>query len=306
MRNDLTVVILTFNEELHIERCLRSVEGVAQKIFIVDSYSTDRTVEIAESMGAVVVQRKWKNYADQFQWGIDHYPEHCGGESAWVMRLDADEYLTPELREEICQRLPSESQDVTGLIVERHVFFMGRVIRHGGHQHFLLRIWRHGKAHIEATWMDEHIVLSGGRTSKLGSRIYDHNLNNITWWTNKHNGYASREAVDLLNKRYHFLANTPGDRHRGQAATRRWLKDKLYVYMPLGWRAFFFFIYRVVFRLGFLDGREGMFFHFLQGYWYRVLVDAKVLEVEQVMRKERISCVEAIRRELGINLEEKL
>jgi len=135
----LTVVLLTHNEEIHIERCIRSLELIASKIFIVDSFSTDKTVEIAESLGAVVAQRKWKNYADQFQWGLDN----CGAESEWVMRMDADEYLEPDLLEELPNALQQVSNNVSGFYIRRKVFFYGKWIKHGGfYPHTLLSIWR--------------------------------------------------------------------------------------------------------------------------------------------------------------------
>ena len=296
---DITVIILTFNEEMHIERCIRSVQSIARQIFIVDSFSTDRTVEIAKSIGAEVWQHEFINQAQQLQWALDNLPI----DTQWVMRLDADEYVTSQLAGDIRKALMQVPADVTGFIINLCVHFKGHPIRHGGHYLKLLRLWRHGKARIEATWMDEHMVPIEGRVVQLKGEIHEDNLNNITWWTDKHNRYASREAVDLLNKEYHFLPETGGARQLvGQARVRRWLKENLYIHLPLGWRALGFYLYRIIFRLGFLDGRAGMVFHFLQGFWYRFLVDVKVWEVKKRMKRERIDCVEAIRQELGIDL----
>jgi len=204
--SSLTVVLLSHNEEIHIERCIRSLQKVASKIFIVDSFSNDRTVEIAESLGAVVAQRKWKNYADQFQWGLDHCAEYCG-ESEWVMRWDADEYFESELIDEINERLPQLEDDMTGVYLRRQVKFMGRMIKHGDFApHILLRIWRAGKGRIEQRWMDEHIVLPpDSKTVMFENDMVDDNLKGITFWVNKHNSYASREAVDILNGKYQLL-----------------------------------------------------------------------------------------------------
>ncbi|RME58773.1 glycosyltransferase family 2 protein, partial [Candidatus Parcubacteria bacterium] len=179
---NLTVIILTHNEEVHIERCIRSLAPVARQIFIVDSYSTDRTVEIARSLGAVVAQRRWKNYADQFQWGLDHYAEHCGGPTDWVMRMDADEYLEPELASEIPRSLSDSGPAISGFYIRRKVFFMGKWIRHGGYYpHTLLRIWRHGLGRIEQRWMDEHIVLPpGSKTKLLKGHLVDDNQKGLT------------------------------------------------------------------------------------------------------------------------------
>ncbi|RME60807.1 glycosyltransferase family 2 protein, partial [Candidatus Parcubacteria bacterium] len=198
---DLTVIILTHNEEMHIERCIQSLSLVASRIFVVDSYSTDRTVEIAKSLGAVVAQRKWKNYADQFQWGLGHYAEHCGSPTDWVMRMDADEYLETELASEIPRSLSDADPEISGFYIRRKVFFMGKWIRHGGfYPHTLLRIWRHGLGRIEQRWMDEHIVLPpGSKTSLLKGHLVDDNQKGLTFWIDKHNRYATREAIDLLN-----------------------------------------------------------------------------------------------------------
>jgi hypothetical protein len=176
------------------------------------------------------------------------------------------------------------------------------VIRHGGYPQWQLRIWRKGDVQVEQRWMDEKLVLKRGRAKKLRGDYFDHNLNSITWWTNKHNNYATREAIDLLNRRFRFLPLAFGSTDlTAQAGRKRWLKENLYMHLPLGMRAFLFFVYRLVFQLGFLDGRAGFVFHFLQGFWYRFLVDVKVWEVERRMRDEGIDCVEAIRRELGVN-----
>ena len=277
----LTVVILTHNEEIHIERCIRSLLLIAAKIFIVDSFSTDNTVEIAKSLGAEVKQRKWKNYADQFQWGLDN----CGADSEWVMRMDADEYLEPDLLEELPQALSDVNDEVTGFYIRRKVFFYGKWIRHGGfYPHTLLRIWRNGQGRIEQRWMDEHIVLStGSKTAMLKGHLVDNNLKGITFWISKHNTYASREMVDLLNNKYNLLERDESlkENDDSQAKWKRILKDDIYSKLPIGIRSTLYFIYRYFIRLGFLDGSKGFLWHFMQGYWYRMLVDVKIMEIEE-------------------------
>ena len=149
--------------------------------------------------------------------------------------------------------------------------------------------------------MDEKIGVQGG-VGRMRNAYTDDNLNNIAWWTNKHNGYSTREAIDLLNRKYGFLpVAVDSSELTRQARYKRWLKENLYVHLPLGVRAFLFFIDRMIFRLGILDGRGGFVFHFLQGFWYRFLVDVKVWEVERRMSAEKIGCVDAIRREFGVN-----
>lgn len=295
---DLTVIILTLNEEKHIERCLRSAFQITSRVFVVDSFSTDHTVEIARSLGANIVQRAFKNHADQLQWGVDN----CDINTAWVMNIDADEVISPALAKEILRELSLDYAGINGYHVNRLICFNGKIIIHGGASHWVLRLWRNGMVKIEQRWMDDHVTLKSGDTKLLKEEFVDNNLNNITWWTNKHNSYATREAIDLLNSKYGFLpvVSNSGTLTR-QARRTRWLKENIYIHLPLGLRAFLFFAYRMIFRLGILDGRSGFTFHFLQGFWYRYLVDIKVQEVEHRMRKEGIDCVEAIQCEFGIN-----
>lgn len=296
--SSLTVIVLTYNEALHIKRCVRSLQGVAQDIRVVDSFSTDSTLEVLEGLGVPVVQHEFVNHADQFQWALDTLPLTTN----WVMRIDADEIVTPALATEIESALVTAPDDVGGFLVNRCVYFQGHAVRHGGHYpQILLRIWRRGQAGIERSWMDEHIVLSSGRVQTLREDLLERNLNNITWWTDKHNRYATREAIGLLDQKYGLLPTAQkAEELHDQARAKRWLKDNLYSRAPLGWRAFLFFVYRVVFRLGFLDGRAGMTFHFLQGFWYRFLVDVKVREVERRMTREGLNCADAIRAEFGV------
>lgn len=296
---DLTAIVLTFNEEIHIERCLKSVFQVARQVFVVDSFSTDQTVALSEALGALVWQHEFKNHAAQFAWALENLPI----ETQWVMRVDADEIVSATLAENLCERLEQAPDEVNGFLVSRHVTFMDGAIHHGNFPQWLLKVWRRDTAQIEQRWMDEHMVLKSGRTERVAGDFVDDNLNSITWWTNKHNAYASREAVDLLNGKYGFLPQTEARTTLSrEARTKRWLKEKVYTRLPLGLRAFAYFIYRMVFQLGFLDGRAGFAFHFLQGFWYRYLVDMKVLEVERAMREEGLDCEEAICKVLGVKL----
>ena len=298
----ISVLILSLNEEKHIARCISSVQSFASNVFVVDSYSSDRTVEIAESLGAKVFRNHWINYATQFNWGLDNLP--IGTE--WVMRMDADEYVLPALAERIRTVLPDAAADISGFYVSRRVHFMGQWIRRGGYYPVhLLRLWRRGIGRCEERWMDEHIYLIEGRTQHLGADVVDDNLNNLSWWTIKHNGYATREAVDMLNMRYAF-ANYVGIKssdHRFQESRKRWLKERVYARLPLGIRPLLYFLFRYIFRLGFLDGYRGLIFHVLQGFWYRFLVDAKIYEMEQHMRIGRLKPKQMLKQHYGIEVE---
>jgi len=228
---DLTVIILTYNEEKHIERCIRSAFQIASRMFVVDSFSTDQTVAIAQSLGAQVWQHEFRNHAAQLAWALENLPIDTG----WVMRVDADEVIDPALAEEMRGKLSSVCAGTNGYLVYRLVCFEGKVIRHGGVSHWVLRLWRKGMAKVEQRWMDEHMVLKSGDTERLKGEFLDDNLNNIAWWTNKHNSYSTREAIDLLNKKYRFLSvAADSSALTCQARYKRWLKENLYARLPLG------------------------------------------------------------------------
>lgn len=296
----VTVLILTYNEEQHLARAIASVRSFAQQVIVVDSFSTDRTVEIARGLGATVLQNRWENnHARQFNWGLDHAP--IAGD--WVMRLDADEYVTPELAEEIGRRLAGLPADVSGIYVKRRIHFLGRWIRHGGmYPMWVLRVWRAGRGRCENRWMDEHIRLNEGVSVRFDHDLVDENLNDLSWWTEKHNRYAVREAADLLNMKYQFaayddLAALPGVE---QSKIKRWIKERVYARLPLFVRPGAYFVYRYFLRLGFLDGRPGLVWHVLQGFWYRFLVDAKVYEAERVSGGRREAVVDLVEKQWGL------
>lgn len=299
MKQDISVIILTLNEEKHIERCIKSLQLFAKNIFIVDSYSTDRTVEIAESLGAKVYLNKWPgNHAKQFQWGLDN----CSIDTTWVMKMDADEYVLPELSNEITTNLMRLGNDITGIYIKRRVFFLGKWIRYGGYYPtWLLRIWKYDKGHMEQRWMDEHIKLSSGKTIQFENDLVDDNKNNLTWWTEKHNNYATREAVDLLNIIYNFKSYDEVEPNifGTQEQKKRWLKIK-YAKLPLFLRPIIYFTWRYFLKLGFLDGKAGFIWHVLQGGWYRFLVDAKINEIYFNAGKKRKDIETFLFNEYGI------
>ncbi len=278
---DLTVLILTFNEARHIERSIASVAGIARQVVVVDSFSTDDTVERARKAGALVYQNKFINYSKQFQWGLDH----GGITTEWVMRLDADEVIEPDLAAKLGRELPTLPADVAGINFDRKHIFMDRWIKHGGRFPLrLLRVWRMKQGRIEDRWMDEHIVVWGGRTVTFEGGFSDINLNDLTFFTEKHNKYATREAIDQLSQRYGLFARDEAFSSEAvsrQAGIKRWIKEDVYNKMPFWVGPTGYFLYRYFLQLGFLDGRPGLIYHFLQGFWYRFLVGAKVVELEQ-------------------------
>lgn len=284
---DITVVILTFNEAIHVARAIESVRSTAARVLVVDSGSTDATVAIAREAGAEVLHHPFVNQARQFQWALDRGAIVTG----WTMRLDADEVIEPDLAAEIAARLPSLPADVTGVNFARKHIFLGRWVRHGGrYPLMMLRLWRTGRGRVEDRWMDEHVVVDGGRTVAFRGGFADWNLHDLTFFTAKHNAYATREAIELLGRKYALIAQDDVLSARTasrQAGAKRWVKRHVYNRLPLWAGPLGYFLYRTVFQLGMLDGRSGMIYHLLQGFWYRTLVNAKVYEYELAMAECR-------------------
>ena len=275
---DLAVIILTKNEKLHIARCLERLSPLEpRQIFVVDCFSTDETQGIVEDVSASlrlcvkIVEHEWPGlYAKQFNWALDNLPI----EAKWVLRLDADEYLTSETIERLKEELPNLPADVTGLRLELKRRFMGGEIRHGTNGIRLLRIFKHGIGRCEERAMDEHILLSEGRCIDFDGAFYDDNLNTFEWWQEKHRGYAKREAMDAIS-----LFNNP-ERLKNPSATDR--KKIKYYKLPRYLRAVAYFCIRYFLKLGFLDGLAGFRWHFWQGLWYRWIVDLEIGRMKRV------------------------
>ncbi len=283
MTANLTTIILTYNEEQHIERAIASVKKISENIIIVDSFSTDRTVELAESSGAIVFQNPFSNQAQQFQWGLDNAPI----EAEWILRLDADEIIEDDLAENIQTIIPTLKSDIVGINLKRKHIFMDRWVKRGGRYPLtMLRIFRRGQGRVEQRWMDEHIVIEDGSTITLEGGFSDWNLNDLTYFVEKHNKYATREAVDVLNKRYGLsefgsIMNAKGASKK--VFLKRLIKEHIYNRLPFWLGPMIYFMHRYIIQLGFLDGRTGLIYHFLQGFWYRFLVGAKVLEFDRIL-----------------------
>lgn len=271
----ISVVILTYNEVLHIERCIGSVRRVSDKIYVVDSYSTDGTQEIARRLGATVVEHDYVNQAQQMQWAIDN----LGLDTEWVMRMDADEYLTDKLVDEIKTVLPELSADVTGVYLPLDVIFQGKNVKHGRlHAPKIMRIWRRGKAYMEQRWMDERMVLTEGSAITFKGRFVDHNLNSLAWWTQKHNNYSNRELAVEAMRMYGIGRDDEALKGRNQ-------KKGMYYRLPTFFRAGVYFSVRYFLLGGFIDGKAGLIWATLQAYWYRFLIDAKMSEMKRALGK---------------------
>lgn len=296
---DLTVVILTKDERLHIARCLENVNRIAKKIYIVDCHSTDGTQDIAKSFGAEVVEHDWPgNQAEQFNWALDNLPI----DTEWILRLDADEYMLPELIEELKSRLADIPKDVTGIIFKRRHIFLNRWMKGGIYPVRLLRLFRRGHGLYEQRIMDEHIVLKDGATIDFENDFCDHNLNNISWFCKKHVDYAIREAAEMLDAELNLSGHNSDESELTDQAKVKRKKKESYAKKPLFWRSFAYFIYRFFIKGAWRDGKEGFIFTFIQGWWYRTLVDAKIYEIKIKCGSDTGKIKYLLKEEYGITL----
>ncbi len=269
----IAAIVLTYNEEHQIADCLQSLTGIAAEVFVVDSGSTDRTTDIAQEWGARVVYHPFEDYSRQRNWALQNLPIQC----EWVLHLDADHRLTEALRQTLrhtfSQPIPDE---IGGFLVSRRTIFMGKWMRYGGHYpvyHAVL--FRRGRGYCEQRRYDQHFCVNG-RLVRLQGDIEDIFTESLHRFTERHNIWSSFEAEELAAT---SRTNREVQPHLwGSPIQRRRFWKRRYEQLPLLLRPFLYFFVRYFLRLGFLDGRRGLIFHLLQGFWFRFLIDAKVYE----------------------------
>jgi glycosyltransferase involved in cell wall biosynthesis len=270
----VSVVILTYNEEANLPACIESLRGLEHDLFVVDSGSSDRTREIARAAGAHVVEHPFENYAAQRNWAQQNLPLR----TEWVLHLDADERLTPELVAEIGTVLAHPPAQVEGFLFRKRTVFMGKWIRHGGHYpSYHLRLFRRDRGRCEDRLYDQHYLVPG-ETRVLEHDYIDVLTSDVTQWTLRHVRWADLEAREMIEQSLGEGRVQPSARGN-PIQRRRWLRESFYARWPLFLRAFLYWGYRYFLRMGFLDGTEGLIFHFLQGCWFRFLVDTRMYEL---------------------------
>jgi glycosyltransferase involved in cell wall biosynthesis len=280
---NITALIITKNEEIHIERCINNIKKLVSDVLIIDSFSNDNTIEIAKKLNIKFIQNKFINHAKQFNFGLSQLSQ----DTDWVLKIDADEILTSSLIAEIKNKLPMLDKNINGIYIKRHLVFQDTLIKYGRLSPVrLLRLFRFQKGKCDNRWVDEKIKVEG-KTVQFKEYIIDQNLKSLSEWIRKHDRYSSAEALNYLLIKYNSLFN---DLEQSQlnfdTLSVVSLKSRnLYAKLPLIIRAFVIFSYRYFFCLGFLHGKAGLIYFFLQSLWYRILVDAKILEVEKLIKK---------------------
>lgn len=266
---DITAIILTKNEEINIADCIDSIKDVVKRIVVIDSFSNDKTVEIAKERGAEIYQHPFENYARQYMYGI----KVAKVNTVWILRIDADERLTKESGAElrdICNG--NMKSEVSGIVLRFKKNFLGKDLYHGGvYPWKKMNCYKADLGRIEDRKMDEHIILTSGTVVEMKFDSLHFEFKNLEYFVSKHNWYSSRETVD-------YFENIENEKKKTELDLKTCLKMKVYYKLPQGIRAHLYYIYRYYLRGGFLDGKEGQIYAFLQAYWYRYLVDSKIYE----------------------------
>lgn len=276
---DATAIIMTKNEEKNIVECLKSIQGFAKRALVIDCGSTDKTVELARENGADVVFHEFEYYAKQFNWGL----EKGNIQTEWIIRLDADERFTPELNTEVESIIARKEANVNGIILEADYFFLGRKIKYGLRKKRKMMIFKTAYGSIEDKRRDAHSILSEGTAVQAKSRFLHYDFKDLDSYIRRYNWYATREMMDYVEYTRGESLHKTTDAH---IQKQRKKKYGLYYKAPRFLRAWLWFLYIYIFKLGFLDGKEGFLYFFFECYWYRMLVDAKIYEYEKSGSRE--------------------
>lgn len=274
MKLDCIVAILTYNSSAIIEETLLQALKVSPKVFLVDSGSTDNTVDIAVQLGCEVVTRKFKNYGDQRNWTIEQLNHRCD----WQLHLDADEVLDELAIRSIDEAMKAGKSKT--FLLRRRDYFMGKVLKYSGLNPWHLRLFVSGTTRCENRLYDQHFV-SSIRAQRLSGYMHDKNAMKLSDWIARHNRWSDLEADEYSASKNEEASDNPnilqGNPFGDTRERTRFLKQ-IYYKLPGSSRVVLYFVYRYVFRLGFLDGKVGFYFAFFQALWFRMLVDAKIYE----------------------------
>jgi len=274
---EISVFILTYNEEANIRRCLESLQGWTDDIVIVDSFSTDETLSICKEFGCRIVQHEFNNHALQCNWALSD----VDFKHEWILRLDSDEMLPEKLKAELPGLVANAGRDISGIYLNRRQYFMNRWLKRGGiYPHYILRVFRSGSGRYEDK-TEEHFVLEKGIAIRAKNDFLEDNRNNtMKFWLDKHNDLSDGEVKDTEGKTIDSNKALEPQLFGEKVQRTRWLKLNIYQRSPLFLRAFLYFIYRYIFRLGFLDGMPGLIYFVNQSFWYRFFVDSRIYEVK--------------------------
>lgn len=302
MESNITVIIPTRNEIIHIERAIKNALRLTPYVYIIDSSSTDGTIEKAESLGVKVFQYEWiasSNFSKKMNWALENLPI----ETTWIIRLDADEYFLDETIDKLSNELEKLKPQINGVTLNRRIHFLGRWMRHGGqYPRRMIRVTRHKNANYEARWLDEHVIIKGGLIANLSLDFVDESMISISKWINKHNNYSTTEAIEMIHQEICTFHREEKNYNFDKFVRKRKKEKSNYSKLPPYWRAFIYFFYRYLIKLGFLDGYQGFLWNFLQGWWYRTIVDVKIYEIKKACGNDKDKIKGYIKKEYSIEI----
>jgi glycosyltransferase involved in cell wall biosynthesis len=267
----LAVVILTYNEERNLPHALESVCHWASEVFVVDSYSTDRTLDIAKEFSVGVFQNEWENFAVQRNWALDNLPISAD----WVFFLDADEVATSPFRKALNECLRSADSQIAAIRVRQRFIFLGRELKYVHSAPPLVRVVQPEKVKWHCVGMREFAEVDG-KMATLSTLLDHQDRRGLTAWIDKHNTYASMEAEELLTR----SQSGARENRSNERGVRYWLLQSVWPRLPLFIRPFINFFYVYLLQFGFLDGWQGFVYSFMHELWYRMLIDAKYMELK--------------------------
>jgi len=289
LNTQFSFVILTYNEEMHLPRLLQSISSLDVPIFILDSGSTDNTITIAASFGATILQHPFENHPKQWDYAFKKF----NIQTPWVIGLDADHIVTSELKEHLINFRDEDYRHINGIYFNRKNFFKGKWIKHGGYYPFYqLKMIRYGIGYSDVSENMDHRFVTPGKTVIWNDGyILEENLkeNKISFWIDKHNRYSDQAALEEVERMQKIRSQTVKPHIWGSPDERRASFKQLWWKLPRYSRPMLYFIYRMVFQLGILDGRTGTIFHFLQAFWFRLVVDIKIDEIIQQQKSVHIT-----------------
>ena len=266
MKKKLVIVFLTYNSQKIIKKTIDSAKKLSNNIVILDSYSKDKTIQIAKKLGCRVIKKKFINYSKSRNYVI----HKLNKKYIWQLHLDADEYLDPKSILSIKEVL-KENKSNYSYIIKRIDYFLGQKLRFAGTNSWHLRLFRSYSTYCEHRSYDQHFV-SKYKTLKLDGNIHDFNSASINRWLLKHIKWANLETKTNKSKKI-----LQGHLFKDPITQKRFFKNFYYI-LPLFWRCWLYFIYRYIIKLGFLDGKIGFIYCFYQSLFFRILVDTDLLQ----------------------------
>lgn len=276
MNSEFSFIILTFNEEIHLPRLLDSIKQLNAPTFILDSGSTDKTLSIAAAHNVQVQHHPFENHPKQWDFALKNFKIN----TPWIIGLDADQMVTPELFAKLSGFKNEEYAGINGIYFNRKNIFQGKWIRYGGYYPmYQLKMFRKeiGFSDLNEN-MDHRFIVDGNTRIWKDGHIIEENLkeNDLGFWYAKHKKYSELVAKEEFERSQGLRTSALRPNVLGNPDQRKaWFK-KLWWQLPLYIRPYLYFTYRMLFQLGIFEGKNGIRFHYMQGLWFRLQVDKKL------------------------------